>query len=163
MKQVKTFNLVESIEDYFNITPYMPIMEWISKYINYADDVSAERDRPDFAQYPYQVEPIKQWEDLDCRKHVTVMMSEQMGKTNMFVLGLLWRMVYDPCQSLVVYPSDSKAAEMNEVKLRPLMSHIPGLKEELLKPRAIRQDRYNFSNLKSWFQRSRSEDHFKKL
>lgn len=78
MKQVKTFNLVESIEDYFNITPYMPIMEWISKYINYADDVSAERDRPDFSQYPYQVEPIKQWEDLDCRKHVTVMMSEQM-------------------------------------------------------------------------------------
>lgn len=41
---------------------------------------------------------------------------------------------------------------MNETKVKPLMSHIPGLKEELQKPRAVRQDRYNFSNLKSYFQ-----------
>ena len=61
-------------------------------------------------------------------------------------------MVYDPCQSLVVYPGDSKAAETNETKIRPLMSHIPGLKEELLRPRAVRADRFNFSTLKSYFQ-----------
>lgn len=32
------------------------------------------------------------------------------------------------------------------------MSHIPGLKEELMRPRAVRADRYNFSTLKSYFQ-----------
>lgn len=41
---------------------------------------------------------------------------------------------------------------MNETKIRPLMSHIPGLKEELMRPRAVRADRYNFSTLKSYFQ-----------
>lgn len=66
-------------------------------------------------------------------------------------------MVYDPCQSLVCYPSDTKSIEMNETKIRPLMSHIPGLKEELQRPRAVRADRYNFSNLKSWFQGSGSK------
>lgn len=78
MKQVKKFDLVEAIRGYFSITPYMPIMKWIESYINYSDDVSAERDRPAFEQYPYQVEPIRQWEDLSIRKHVTVVACEQM-------------------------------------------------------------------------------------
>lgn len=98
------FDLIQNIRDYFHITPFMPIMEWIEKYINYSDDVSAERSRPDFSQFPYQVEILKQWEDLNSRKIVTVVSVEQMGKTNMFLLGLLWRMVYDPCQSLICYP-----------------------------------------------------------
>lgn len=100
----KEFDFIEAVRGYFKLTPYMPIIDWVEKYINYTDDVSAERDKPDFTQYPYQIEPLRQWEDLSIRKHVTVMACEQMGKTNMFVLGLLWRMVYDPCQSLCVYP-----------------------------------------------------------
>ena len=129
MKNEKnTFHLLDNIREYFSITPYMPIMEWINAYINYSDDVSAERDKPDFDQFPYQVEILKQWEDLSIRKHVTVVSVEQTGKTNMFLLGLLWRMVYDPCQSLVCYPSEQKAIEMNETKILPLMRHIPRLK-----------------------------------
>lgn len=53
-------------------------------------------------------------------------------------------MVYDPCQSLVVYPSDGKCMEMNITKIQPLIKHIDGLKEELAKPRAYRSDRYKF-------------------
>jgi len=104
MKKKPKFDLIASLRGYFNITPYMPIIEWIETYITYSDDVSSEKDKPDFSQYPYQVEPLKAWEDLTSRKQITVVSCEQMGKTNIFILGLLWRMVYDPCQSLVVYP-----------------------------------------------------------
>lgn len=104
MKKDKKFDQLEEIRGYFHIIPFMPIIEWAETYINYADDVSAERDRPDFKQYPYQIEPLKAWEDLDIRKQITVVSCEQMGKTNIFIIGLLWRMVYDPCQSLIVYP-----------------------------------------------------------
>lgn len=80
MKKVQKFDLCEAIRGYFNITPYMPIIDWVNAYINYSDDVSAERDKPDFSQYAYQVEPLKQWEDLNIRKHVTVVACEQMRK-----------------------------------------------------------------------------------
>lgn len=74
----KEFDFIEAVRGYFKLTPYMPIISWVNAYINYTDDVSAERDKPDFSQYPYQIEPLKQWEDLSIRKHVTVMMCEQM-------------------------------------------------------------------------------------
>lgn len=66
-------------------------------------------------------------------------------------------MVFDPCQMLICYPSDGKAAETNLTKFEPLVSHIPGLKEELMKPRAKRGDRYKFSNEIVYFQGSGSK------
>lgn len=125
MKKSQKFDLIKSIRDYFHITPYMPIMEWIDSNISYSDDVSAERSKPDFTQYPFQVDIIKQWEDMNSRKRVVVTAIEQVGKTNMMVLGLLYRMVYDPCQSMCVYPSDTKCQEMNLTKIQPLIKHIP--------------------------------------
>ena len=53
-------------------------MPWIEKNITMVDDVSSEKDRPDFGMYPYQIDILKQWEDLGMRKHVTVVMCEQM-------------------------------------------------------------------------------------
>ena len=140
MKLVKQFDIIDSLRSFFKIQPFMPIMEWIDKNITLVDDVSSEADKPDFTQYPYQVEILKQWEDLSCRKHVVIMSCEQLrGKTTMFLYGLLWRMVYDPCQMLICYPSDDKAIETNQTKFEPLVSHISGLKEELAKPRAKRR------------------------
>ena len=104
MKKLPDINLVQEMRDYFTLSPFMEIMPWIDKYISYADDVSAERDKPDWSFFPYQVEIIKTWEDIKTRKHVAVCACEQMGKSNTWILGLLWRMVYDPCQSLIVYP-----------------------------------------------------------
>lgn len=82
MKKTAQFNLIDSIRGYFNIQPFMEIMPWIEKNINLSDDVSSERDRPDFSQYPYQIEILKQWEDLNIRKHVIVVSCEQMRKDN---------------------------------------------------------------------------------
>ena len=41
-------------------------------------DVSAERNHLDFSLYPYQIDVIKEWEDLDSIKTVTVVACEQM-------------------------------------------------------------------------------------
>lgn len=80
------------------------------------------------------------------------MAPEQMGKTAMFVDGLLWNMIFNPCQSLIVYPSDHLSVETNKTKFLPLMRHIPVLKQELQKPNSYRSDCYKFSNLISYFQ-----------
>lgn len=78
MKTNKKFNLIENFRTFFKLNPYMPIMSWIEQTISFADDVSSERDKPDFEMFPYQVEPIKTWEGLKGRKHVTLVSCEQM-------------------------------------------------------------------------------------
>ena len=159
MKKFVKFNLIEEVRTYFKITPYLPIIPWIEKNVVLADDVSSERDKPDFDAYRYQVDILKTWENIASRRRVIVVAVEQIGKSTTWIYGLLYSMIFKPCQSMVVYPSDLKAQETNQVKLKPLMRHIPGLREELAKPRSFRADRYRFSNLVSYFQRKWSEDH----
>jgi phage terminase large subunit GpA-like protein len=148
----QTFNLSDEIRKYFDIQSFEHIIPWAEHNIDFSKDISAQRNRLDFDLYPYQKEVISQWEDLDHIKTVTVVAPEQMGKTNTYIVGLLWRMVFAPCQSMIVYPSDNLAAESNMTKIQPLMRRIPQLKAELDKPKSFRSDRYAFSNLISYFQ-----------
>ena len=148
----KHFNLIEEIRKLFEIQAFQSIIPWAEKNINFSNDISAQRNFLDFSLYPYQVDILKQWEDLKHRKEIVVCSPEQMGKTNLFVVGLLWRMIFAPCQSLICYPSDNLASETNVTKIQPLMKHIPQLKVELEQPRSFRSDRYAFSNLISYFQ-----------
>lgn len=148
------FDLASELRKYFQLQAFEPIIPWAMKNINFSSDVSAQRNFLDFDLYPYQIDPIQTWEDLDHIKEVVVVAPEQMGKTNCYIIGLLWRMIFDPCQSMIVYPSDSLAAESNSTKIKPLMKHIPQLKAELARPRSFRSDRYAFSNLVSYFQGS---------
>jgi hypothetical protein len=41
---------------------------------------------------------------------------EQHGKTLCEVIGLLYSLVYKPCQMMVVYPSDELAVDTNQSK-----------------------------------------------
>lgn len=151
MKKEK-FDLIKEIRKFFEIQAFQSIIPWAEKNINFSSDISAQRNFLDFSLYPYQVDILKQWEDLKHIKTVTVVAPEQCGKTCTYIVGLLWRMIFAPCQSLIVYPSDNLASESNLAKIQPLMKHIPQLKAELEKPRAFRSDRYAFSNLISYFQ-----------
>jgi len=83
MKQIKHFDLVESIKSYFKMTPYQEIIPWIEKNITLVDDVSSERDNVDFSKYCYQVPILKTWEDFNKRKIVTVVSVEQIRKKHM--------------------------------------------------------------------------------
>ena len=85
-------------------------------------------------------------------KTITVVACEQLGKTNCFVCGMLYNMIYQPCQSLICYPSIQLAIATNKTKLKPLMRHIPTLNEQLQRPNSSRSDCYKFSNLISYYQ-----------
>lgn len=152
-KKVEQYDLIEHIRKYFAITPFKPIIEWCEQNIDFSQQISAERNRLDFDSYPYQKDILKEWQmKPGIIKTIVVVAPEQTGKTNIFVCGSLYNMVYSPCQSLIVYPNDDLAAATNKTKLFPLMKHIPSLKEQLDKPRSFRSDCYKFSNLVSYFQ-----------
>lgn len=154
MKTTSKFNLCKAIRGYFSIQPYMDIISWSQKNINFSDDVSAQRSTLDLQLTPHLVDILKQWQFKNKIKEVTVCGIEQHGKSLTWVVGLLYSMCYYPCQSMVVYPSDELSVQNNQTKLKPLMKHIPLLKQQLEKPRSCRNDRYSFSNLTSYFQGS---------
>ena len=152
-KEIQIFDLIEHIKRYFNLQPYEQIIPWLQKNIDFSQQISAERNKLDFQLYPYQIPIFKQWQiKQNVRKTIVVVAPEQTGKTNMFVGGILYNMVYNPCQSLIVYPNDDLAVSTNQTKIKPLMKHIPVLNEELQKPKSCKMDCYKFSNLISYYQ-----------
>ena len=79
MKQKKKlFNLVSEIRKFFKLQAYEAIIPWAEKNINFSSEISAERNFLDFNLYPYQIEPIKAWEDLSIIKEVVLVSPEQM-------------------------------------------------------------------------------------
>lgn len=152
-RKIVEFDLIQNIRRYFSIMPYQPIIPWCEKNIDFSDDVSAERNKLDFDLYPYQIPILQHWENKQKTiKTITVVAPEQVGKTAMFVCGLLWNMVFNPCQSLIVYPNDQQAIGTNQTKFLPLMKHIPVLRQQLKNKRSYSRERYFFSNLISYFQ-----------
>ena len=153
LKKLKKYDLTQHIRTYFEIVPYKDIIKWCEENIDFSDDVSAERNKLDFKQYPYQIDILKQWQmKPNVIKNITVVAPEQLGKTNCFVCGLLYNMVYSPCQSLIVYKNENDSVKTNQTKLKPLMRHIPTLNQQLQRPNSSRADCYKFSNLVSYFQ-----------
>ena len=74
------FDLIKEIRKFFEIQAYTDIISWAEKNINFSNDISAQRNFLDFSLYPYQVDILKQWEDLNHRKEVVVCSPEQMRK-----------------------------------------------------------------------------------
>lgn len=96
MKKIENFNLTDEIRKFFNISPYMGIIEWAEKYIDFSDDVSSQRSALDFSAYPYQVEILKAFEDLVHIKKVVVCAPQQCGKSLIEIIAMLWWMKYCP-------------------------------------------------------------------
>ena len=78
------FDLIKEIRKFFSIQAFEKIIPWAEKNIDFSGDISAQRNFLDFSSYPYQVDIIKEWEDLQHIKTVTVVAPEQMRK-NQFV------------------------------------------------------------------------------
>ena len=76
----KHFNLIEEIRKFFEIQAFQSIIPWAEKNINFSNDISAQRNFLDFSLYPYQVDILKQWEDLKHIKEVVICSPEQMRK-----------------------------------------------------------------------------------
>ena len=103
-KTQQDFNIIDSIRDYFKLRPFMPIIPWAESTISYAEDVSSERDHTDFSKYPYQIEVLRQWEDLNVRKHVTLVSCEQMRQDeHSYIADFFggWCMTHAPLSSSI--------------------------------------------------------------
>ena len=163
LKPISRYPLIENIREFFKIQSWMPIIPWIEKNITMVDDVSSESDKPDFSRYCYQLEPLKQWEDIHSRKHVTVVMCEQMGKTSLFVYGILYRLIYDPGSVLVCYPGADNAVETNGTKFIPLMKRLPRPERRASKTKSHKKRPHKALKCSSLLARLRLKDSQQKL
>lgn len=143
--------LIDKIKEYHKFSEFVAPVAWSRDNINFKHSVSATIERLDLTVSPYLIEPIMMWDFKGYIREMTVVAPEQTGKTLVWVIGLLWSMIFEPCLSIVCYPSEEKAIQCNQEKMIPLMRAIPHLKNELDNPRSFKKDCYNFSNLKSYF------------
>ena len=149
MKTLKKTNieiLTDSIADYFSIQEYKPIIDFALD-IDLSDDVSAPHSRIDLQHYPYLVQPLSQCAiEKGVRKQVVLALPEQMGKTTLELIAILYNCVYNSLQCIIAYPSLQLAVETSTVKFIPLFRKIKQFQQDIEKPFAIRADRLKLSN-----------------
>lgn len=95
------FDLIKEIRKFFEIQAFQSIIPWAEKNINFSNDISAQRNFLDFSLYPYQVDILKQWEDLNHRKEVVICSPEQMRKNKSICCWAI--MANDICTLSVAY------------------------------------------------------------
>lgn len=144
--------LKSGMQNFFRLPVREDIIEWTKKNIDLSGDISSQESRIDFDRSPFLVEPLRAWQFNGIKKEVVVAAPEQMGKTLIEVVGVLYSMEFTPCQMMVVYPSDEAAKEINLTRYEPLIRKIPHFKAELERPYCSRQDRYRFSASTMFFQ-----------
>jgi hypothetical protein len=143
----------EGIDDSFKIGGFVDPVSFAEKELDFTHDLTARQKNIDLSLTPYLKEPLAH---IDFRgkgqRQVTICAPEQTGKSLTYQIGLIWAFKYEPCLSLVVYPSEDKCDEINRTKVQPLMKSIPELARELDMARTKAKNRYSFSSFTSFFQ-----------
>lgn len=152
-KQKATDYLAQSMLNYFDIKEWKDIISFAKEDISLAGDISSSKDRIQFDNYPYMIDILKACViEPDKRKEVVLMGIDQLGKTTIQLITLLYNCCYNTLQSIVAYPSDQLAAQTATVKFLPLFKSIPQFQADLEKPFAIRSDRFRLSNALIYWQ-----------
>lgn len=149
-------NAIDSLSDnilsYFSIQDYKDIIQFVTEDVDLSDDISSQSDKINLNKYPYMVAPLKKCViEKDKRKEVVVCWPEQFGKSTLEYLSILYNCCYNTLQSILLYPSQELAAQMNMVKFVPLFRKINQFRDQIDKPFAIRSDRLRLSNAVIWF------------
>lgn len=156
MKLIKQNNvelLSESMIEFFNVQEYKDILQFAVEDVDLSDDVSSDKNRVDLQNYPYLTQPLSRCAIEDnLRKEVVIAFPEQMGKTMIQMIALLYNTVYNSLQAIICYPSLQLAVQTSTVKFIPLFKRIEQFKEEIEKPFAIRSDRLKLSNALIYWQ-----------
>ena len=153
LKQTSTETLVEGMASFFEIQEYKDIIEFALNDVDLSDDISSAKDRIDLENYQYLVEPLKSCMIEDgVRKEVVLSFPEQMSKTTVEMIAILWNCCYNSLQCIIVYPSIDLAVETSNTKFIPLFKKIEQFRSDIEKPFAIRSDRLKLSNALIYFQ-----------
>ena len=105
---------------------YMKPADWAAKNIVFSQAKDPIKGHLNLAFSPYIVDPLNSFElkEGQGQKEITIVAPEQMGKTMIWICGLLWFMEYNPGLSLIYYTSDDKAEKVNAEKVEPLLKNI---------------------------------------
>ena len=138
--------------NFFDVQEYKDILQFAVEDVDLSDDVSSEKDRIDLVNYPHIVQPLSHCVIEDgIRKEVVICFPEQMSKTTIQMIALLYNTVYNVMQSIICYPSLDLAVETSTVKFIPLFKKIKQFQQQIQQPFAIRSDRLKLSkNLIYW-------------
>ena len=97
--------IADEIKEFLSVQPFeADFIKWCEKNVDFSGDVSSASNKFSLDGREYQREPLEQIGRLDGRRKITVCFPEQMGKTNLFILGLLYRAVFLKGEFLIVYP-----------------------------------------------------------
>ena len=153
LKQTSVETLVDGMASFFEIQEFKDIIEFALNDVDLSDDISSAKDRIDLENYQYLVEPLKSCMIEDgIRKEVVLSFPEQMSKTTVEMIAILWNCCYNSLQCIIVYPSIDLAVETSNTKFIPLFKKIEQFRSDIEKPFAIRSDRLKLSNALIYFQ-----------
>ena len=144
--------LADNFLSFFNIQDYKDIIQFVEQDVDLSNDISANYDKINLDMFPYMVQPLcNATIEKDKRKQIVVVWGDQMGKTTLEYLSILYNCCYNSLQAIILYPSLELAVEMNQIKFLPLFKNIPQFAQDLKNPFAIRGDRLKLSNAVIWF------------
>lgn len=147
LKRTAIEELAAGMSSFWEISEYKGIIDFALSDIDLSDDVSAPRARVDLEHYPYLADVLRSCVIEDgVRREVVFSCPEQMGKTMVEMIAILYNCCYNALQCIVTYPSEDLAAETSGMKFLPLFRKIPQFQEDIQKPFAIRSDRLKLSN-----------------
>jgi phage terminase large subunit GpA-like protein len=135
--------------DVYNPVVMQSIVKYIESTIDMTDDDTCAIDGL-IKLEPYQIEPVQAWDYPHVTK-LTNMAVEQTGKSLVWKLPLLGKIVMDPGPVLTVYESDEKAVDTNVDTIEPLCRLIPPLAAALKRPYCKTQDSYKFPKAPWYF------------
>ena len=143
-----------NILKYYSINEYKSIREFAENDIDLSGDVSSEKSHIDLNFTPYLIEPLSfSVIEPGVRKVVTFSAPEQMGKTTLEIVAILYNVTYQKkIQAIVAYPSLDLAIETSHTKFVPLFRRIPQFAADIDNPFAIRSDRLKLSNALIYWQ-----------
>lgn len=150
--------LTQQMKSFFDIQEYKDIISFSLEDIDLSDDVSAPLQRIDLQNYPYMIEPLKACViQPNVRKEVVIALCQQMGKTAIQNIAVLYNSAFNVLQAIVCYPNQQLANETSNTKFIPLFKKVPQFKQDIEKPFAIRSDRLKLSNALIYWQSAASK------
>jgi hypothetical protein len=148
--------ITRGVDESLTIGAYVSPVDFV-KEINFSHDLSARQKEIDLSLTPYLIPILEAAEFRDKgAREITFCAVEQIGKSLSYQIVLLWGFLFEPCLSMVVYPSDSKCEEVNRTKILPLIRSHKTLGVEIDMPNRVTQNRYSFSSFTSYFSGSGS-------
>lgn len=131
---------------------YCNPVEWACNNIKFDKVIGSEQQCFSVDYAPYLRDPLMSCEYSGYRRQITIVAPEQTGKTIFWISAFLYLQRFKPTMSMILYPSEPKAEEMNKQKVLPVMERIDFYKKEMAVPYSIRNDRYSFSDSITMFQ-----------